>query len=138
MAQQPKVLISRLLVSSYSGNISTVELSIAPHVPRPAFKNLAASETVLTASNGLASLNVTDSVQGCGSKPAWMIYERPLLYCLDEAENQEQGVLAVFNVDDHSKLASVRNHRIRPGAVSGVLHHTDDESTLFIAHYRYA
>jgi hypothetical protein len=125
-------------VSSYSGNISTLELSIAPHVPRPAFKNLAESETVLTASTGTASLIVIDSVQGCGSNPAWMIYERPLLYCLDEAENQESGVLSLFKVDDHSKLTPVRSHRIRPGAVSGVLRHKNDESTLFVAHYRYA
>lgn len=97
-----------LYVSSYDGNVTTLSL---------------------TGSSGNYTLSESSRIQGCGTQPSWLVYDKPnsVLYCMDENWNfspaNPQSIFTSYTVDQSSgKLSLAQTSNMSTASsVNGVL-----------------
>jgi len=111
---------TKLYVSSYTGNITTLDLQ---H------------------SNGTYSLAHVDTVGGCGANASWLQFDpkHENLYCLDEGIVVANGSLNSYKVDASGALKP-NNHLVTPLApVNSAIYISPNGTQLMaVAHYAWA
>lgn len=95
-----------LYVSSYSGSVTTLNLTAA-----------AGGSTV-------PALKAVSSSQGCGASPSWLTLDHAnaVLYCLDEAVSGGQGSLASLRTNSDGSLTQLDLVKSVNGPVSAVIY----------------
>ncbi|KAH7418583.1 Lactonase, 7-bladed beta-propeller-domain-containing protein [Cadophora sp. MPI-SDFR-AT-0126] len=108
---------SRLFVSSYSGNIATVELT--------------------DKTNGV-DLKATSLSQGCKSSPSWLQYDSrtSTLYCADEGNaTPGQANLTSLKKEADGSLTFLDNAVTQNGGVSTAAYKVGKDRLMAVAHY---
>ncbi|KAG6008842.1 hypothetical protein E4U54_008644 [Claviceps lovelessii] len=106
-----------LHVSSYSGNITTLDLGDMPTTRVPL-------------------LRTVSSTNGCAGSPSWLTLDRTksVLYCVDEGLTAANGSLSSFATSAHGNLRRLDKVPTLGGPVSAVLYGKGRRG-LAVAHY---
>ncbi|TVY56428.1 putative 6-phosphogluconolactonase [Lachnellula suecica] len=100
-AEATKAQTAMLYVSSYDGNISTI--NVAP-------------------SQGHLQLNVTSINNGCAPDPSWLLLHKGILFCGDEGfPTPNSSILASFNTTPSGKLQQLSNVTTLNGNVNSAI-----------------
>ncbi|CZT08726.1 uncharacterized protein RAG0_13734 [Rhynchosporium agropyri] len=109
-------LTSRLYVASYSGNITTVEL---------------------TEKTDGVELKATFQSQGCAPSPSWLDYygKTSTLFCTDEGFPTPEANFTSFKVDSDGSLTFLDRVTTLNGGVNTVTYMVGKEKLMAVAHY---
>lgn len=107
---------SLLYVSSYAGNVTTLNLTLSTHDH---------------ATEG-ASLQVVATNDGCAPNPSWLTLDYPngTLYCLDEGLKTVNGTLSSFKTNGDGSLVQLDKVDTINGPVSGALYGTENHGLV--------
>jgi len=116
-----------LYAASYSGDVTTLNLTLAESTPSRARCNGATKPPA----NG--TLVEVSSTNGCAGSPAWLEldYDNALLYCSDEGLTKATGSMSSFRTTDDGELILLNKINTKQGPVSSVLY---GKGGLAVAH----
>ncbi|KAK5087809.1 hypothetical protein LTR05_002024 [Lithohypha guttulata] len=108
---------SRLFVSSYAGNVTSL---------------------ALTEKDGAYSLTPTYNATECGTSPSWLTLDATngLLFCVNEGMATSNGSLSSFRVNQDGSLSHVQNLTTLAGPVHATLYgNPSGRRGIVLAHY---
>lgn len=107
-----------LYASSYSGDVTTLNLTLAAPTPSRA---RCVGSVIPPGSGSLVAVSSTD---GCAGSPAWLEldYDNAVLYCSDEGLTKATGSMSSFRTTDDGELLLLNKIDTKQGPVSSVLY----------------